>query len=105
MNEALVFFCENFPKTNLSFVIGRLKLIFFVRQILNFKIVFIRRNSRARRANPRSLQNFFKKGESGHTRATTRGIGDDLSRKRERTTEGGRRLAGADGHGVGAQEL
>ena len=37
----LVVLCENLPKTGLSFVVGELKLIFFVGQILNYKIAFI----------------------------------------------------------------
>ena len=41
MNEVLVIFCENLPETGLSFVIGGSKLIFFVGQILNFRIAFI----------------------------------------------------------------
>ena len=41
MNEVLVVFCENLLETGLSFVIGGSKLIFFVGQILNSKIVFI----------------------------------------------------------------
>ena len=36
----LVVICENFLKTGLSFVIGGSKLIFFVGQILNSRIVF-----------------------------------------------------------------
>ena len=37
----LVVFCENLPKTSLYFVVGESKLIFFVGQILNYRIVFI----------------------------------------------------------------
>ena len=40
MNELLVVFCENLPDTDLSFVVGGSKLIFFVGQILNSRIVF-----------------------------------------------------------------
>ena len=38
---ALVVFCENLLETGLSFVVGGSKLIFFVGQILNSRIVFI----------------------------------------------------------------
>jgi len=37
----LIVFCENLPKTGLSFVVGESKLIFFVGQILNSRIIFI----------------------------------------------------------------
>ena len=37
----LVVFCENLPEISLSFMVGGSKLIFFVGQILNYRILFI----------------------------------------------------------------
>ena len=39
----LVVFCENLSKSDLSLVVDRSKLIFFVERILKSKIVFILR--------------------------------------------------------------
>ena len=37
----LVVFCKNLSKIDLFFVVGGSKLIFFVGQVLNFRMVFI----------------------------------------------------------------
>ena len=41
MNDVLVVFYKNIIKIILFFVVGRSKLIFFMRQILNFVVTFI----------------------------------------------------------------